>query len=319
MNKFALIIFFIAFATFTYAKPEDSKFFGFDSVEEFVADREKNLKAYYPNMSPIYNGGKHEMNAMYLNTLFSLELILYYSGFPKEIFSTANYTIAPPCSYYNAFWDYYLFIRRGKVRDLSKVIYHSEYFCKGVSASRELIYEKEKEFFTLDIVVPLEVDLKKEKLSVSLPELIDKQDKIRMMAYKRCKKSPKVAKTYLYIFHEAGLLEKYDPKKARWFPLHQIYAYYKGVGGIKKDLDKVKYYVFLSREDIWKYFYSGFFAPQDTELALYILKLQNTEYSLKEIEKIKSGYYDNIENFNKNKKLREELEILRKNQTKVIL
>ena len=128
-----------------------------------------------------------------------------------------------------------------------------------------------------------------------------------------------MAKFYLYMFHEAGLLEKYDPKMALWFHLDQIYAYYKGVGGIKKDLDKVKYYVFLSREDIWKYFYSGFFAPQDTELALYILKLQNTEYSLKEIEKIKSGYYDNIENFNKNKKLREELERLRKHPTKVIL
>ena len=288
MKCLIVATFFLAVTSFTWAEPEKSKFFGFNSVEEFVLNRETKLKTYISNIA--LNAESKSIEKMYNNHILMFELALYYAGFPKEIFYKVEFGANPCDSHYDGFSDYYLFYRRGKVRNFAKFVYFAKKYSQYSSILRET-----KSSNYIDMITPIEIDSNAKTLSVSINDFVKLCEKERMQLYSKYKRNPNFV-SRAYELHDAGLSEKYQPRKNASMLIKEIHAYYRGVDGIKKDLNKVKYYVFLSHQDVWKFFYSGYLAPKDTELALHILKLQNTEQSRAEIRKIKSGYYDNLKN-----------------------
>ena len=186
-------------------------------------------------------------------------------------------------------------LKRAKVRDAKKAILFAkiseaiaEFDMKTVSRALIESYEFE------GIGCPQSVDIiyKSEK---SLAQAIEKRARMYEKANERSPKDAsgktlkclKELKENLDVDKEIQTSEIYNPKKAyQWRP-YRIYVNYHGLYGFKKDLEKVRRVILACNKDIWLNFYTGFLAPQDTELAKYILKIQNTEESLKYLQKIK--------------------------------
>lgn len=224
----------------------------------------------------------------------ALELSLYYAGFPKEIFGKIDYRI-PPDMWKLSPGESIRHLKRAKVRDAKKAILFAkiseaiaEFDMKAVSRALIESYEFE------GIGCPQSVDViyKSEK---SLAQAIEKRarmyekanEKFKKDASEKALKCLKELKESLDADKEIQISEIYNPKKAyQWRP-YRIYVNYHGLYGFKKDLEKVRRVILACNKDIWLNFYTGFLAPQDTELAKYILKIQNTEESLKHLQKIK--------------------------------
>ena len=164
----------------------------------------------------------------------------------------------------------------------------AEFDMKAVSRALIESYEFE------GIGCPQSVDViyKSEK---SLAQAIEKRARMYEKANEKSKKDAsektlkclKELKESLDVDKEIQISEIYNPKKTyQWRP-YRIYVNYHGLYGFKKDLEKVRRVILACNKDIWLNFYTGFLAPQDTELAKYILKIQNTEESLKHLQKIK--------------------------------
>lgn len=315
---------------------QDTLFYGFNSVNDFIlnAEQKSEIDHYYFSLTkfyetdpfdfntPIYfesreleKQGTFLLNRMSSNADTMFELALYYAGFPKDVFFKCSdlgmISSDPEC-----FYDFLLFYRKGKIRDINKLKHYAIRAYEYRNITRAYWYG----ISINELILSAEIESESKEYTRLLKDIVEKNEKYildeiktlkeKLKRLELTKETPKnkkmkekfnqIIKRKLAFYNNAKLGNTYiSTDQNLFYPYvnpYVIYAYYYGIGGVKKDLSKVKEYVFLSKAYIWKLFYSGYFVPKDTELALHILKLQNTEQSKAEIQKIKSGYYDNLNN-----------------------
>ena len=314
MRLFVVAIWLSLVACVNSSASENTHYFGYSSESELIQAIEEYLKENDTNKTL-----KSSNKQIYRNNRLKYELALYYAGFPKEVFSVS---IASKDIFFditNTHYKNLMFYRKGKIRDFNKALFYAKSFCEGPKKSFSFHDSKNDIFY---LTTFLELDSGEKKLTYSLKDWIFNRDKERKILLQKLEKliaeNEKILKKYdsdsieykvvkdrikalketCFYAHYVGL-EKDFHIGARNIYLYEIYAYFYGIGGIQKDLEKVKYYVFLSHQDSWKFFFSGYLVPQDIGLALYILESQNNDSARNYMKLINSGFYNNAENASK--------------------
>ena len=199
----------------------------------------------------------------------AISLSLYYLGFPKEILLSISVPFSASRKYYQCpVPNFSPLLIRGKIRDIKKARHwlnaaYSYSYCPA-------------DVMDYYVYFLFEFDFEGINGKTKQKEVIDLFIRWEKQATEECKQRPD---------NIAGVL-----KGSRYCHFYG-YMFYKGIG-VKKDLEKAKFYARHTYISWWKNFYTGFAAPLDQEYARFLLKAIDTEESKKILADIERGVYD---------------------------
>ena len=199
----------------------------------------------------------------------AISLSLYYLGFPKEILLSISVPFSASRKYYQCpVPNFSPLLIRGKVRDIKKA-------CHWLNIAYDYSYCP-ADVMDYYVYFLFEFDFEGINGEAKQKKVIDLFIRWEKQAAEDCKQRPD---------NIAGVL-----KGSRYCHFYS-YMFYKGIG-VKKDLEKAKFYARHTYISWWKNFYTGFAAPLDQEYALFILRSKNTEEAKKILSDIERGVYD---------------------------